>query len=128
MMTDTIPQTNDANRSCAGEPGSAPRWKPMDVCYGDTIRGPRRLILEVSAAHNCSRYTWCCESGDVGRASEWSMKTFEEWIEWLERFSDEITGREMREAREAARSPFTEPESWRGFRERYAATGEPWIQ
>jgi len=23
MMTDTIPQTNDANRSCAGAPGSA---------------------------------------------------------------------------------------------------------
>jgi hypothetical protein len=104
------------------------RWKPMDVAFGDNLLRPRRLILEVSAKYECCRYNTCSESGGVGYHSEHSLMTLEEWLTWLSRFSDELTGRQMREAREAAQAPFTEPQYWTDFRERYRLTGDPFIK
>ena len=105
---------------------SKTRWKPMDVAFGDTLRRPRRLVLEVGK-HECAKYTTCSESDGIGSQPESSMRTLDEWLKWLERFSDDLTGRELREAREAALAPFTEPASWAGFRERYKLTGDPWL-
>lgn len=99
----------------------------MDVAFGDNIRKPRRLIVEIGT-HKGFEYTTCSESDGIGSMPESSMRTLEEWLKWLERFSDDLTGRELREAREAALAPFTEPESWTAFRKRYAETGDPWIQ
>lgn len=99
----------------------------MDVAFGDTLRGPRRLILEVGE-HECCRYTTCSESGGVGYHPESSLRTLEEWLKWIDRFSDDLTGREIREAKEAAQSPFIEPKDWAGFRARYSGTGDPWMK
>ena len=101
----------------------------MDVVFGDTLLRPRRLILEAMAKEGIERasYTTCSESNGVGYHPECALRTLEEWLIWLDRFSDDLTGRQIREAKEAAKAPFTEPASWAGFRERYAATGDPWI-
>jgi hypothetical protein len=96
----------------------------MDVAFGDNIRGPRRLILEVGPEY----YTTCSESGGVGSLPESSLRTQEEWLAWVERFADDLTGRELREAKEAVRAPFIEPECWHAFRHRYAETGDPWLK
>lgn len=107
--------------------GSAFRWKVMDVAYGDNIRNPRRLILEVNPKYPNHCYTTCSESDGIGSHSDHSLRTLDEWLVWIDRFSDDLTGREIREAKEAARAPFTEPKSWAGFRARYAETGDPWL-
>ena len=107
--------------------GSALRWKPMDVVFADNIRRPRRLVLEASETHPCCSYTTCSESDGVGYHSENSMKTLAEWLTWIEKFREDLTGRDIREAIEAATGPFVEPDSWTAFRERYAATGDPWL-
>jgi hypothetical protein len=104
------------------------RWKPMDVAFADNLNRPRNLILEVSDKYEQFRYTTCSESGGSGCHSESSLMTLEEWLKWLERFSDDLTGRQMREAREAVMAPFTEPKFWTAFRERFAATGDPWLK
>jgi hypothetical protein len=100
-------------------------FKPMDVAFGDTITRPRRLVLEVHPESECSRYTTCGESGGVGCTG--ALMTQEEWLKWLDRFNEDLTGRQIREAKEAATAPFTEPKYWVEFRERYAETGVPWI-
>lgn len=101
------------------------RWKPMDVAFGDTLRRPRRLILEV---HGEGRYETCTESDGIGGHSDCSLRSLQEFLVWVDRFSDDITGRELREVKEAARAPFVEPESWAAFRKRYAETGAPWLK
>jgi hypothetical protein len=104
------------------------RWKVMDVAFGDNRLHPRRLVIEVNEKFECCRYTTCCEDGDgIGYCSEHSLRTLDEWLDWLDRFSDELTGREIREAKEAARAEFAEPQSWADFRKRYAETGDPWL-
>lgn len=100
----------------------------MDVAFGDNRRNPRRLILEVSDKYESSRYTCTSGSGGVGSQSDNSLRTLEEWLVWMDRFSDELTGRELRECKEAARAPFVEPQFWTDFRERYAATGDPFLK
>lgn len=97
----------------------------MDVAFGDTLRKPRRLILEVSVP---GRYETCSESDGIGGHSDCSLRTLEEFLQWVDRFSDDLTGRELREVKEAATSPFVEPQSWTDFRERFARTGDPWIR
>jgi hypothetical protein len=104
------------------------RWKVMDVAFGDNIRGPRRLILEVHPGNEYFRYTTCSEGLGVGSHSDHSLRSLEEWLKWIERFSDDLTGRELREAKEAAQAPFTEPKEWTAFRLRYAQTGDPWLK
>lgn len=104
------------------------RWKPMDVAFGDNLRNPRRLILEVSEKYEHSRYTTCSESGGIGSRSDYSLRTKEEWLAWVERFSDDLTGRELREAKEAVNATFVEPDSWAAFRKRYEETGDPWLK
>lgn len=125
-MTDQSPKTI-AGPPLSGAPGSAFRWQPMDMAFGDNLRKPRRLILEVSEKHECCRYTTCSESDGIGYHPESSLRTQEEWLTWIDRFSDDLTGREIREAKEAVRAPFTDPDSWAGFRKRYAETGDPWL-
>lgn len=98
----------------------------MDVAFGDTIRKPRRLVLEIGE-HEQFRYTTCSETDGIGSQPESSMKTLSEWLQWVDRFSDDLTGRELREAKEAALAHFTEPKSWDDFCKRYAETGDPWI-
>ena len=100
----------------------------MDVAYGENIRRPRRLVLEVDPTRECARYTCCTEGQGESYDSEHSLMTFDEWLTWLDKFSDDLTGRELREAREAVRETFTEPPGWRGFRERFATTGDPWLK
>lgn len=99
----------------------------MDVAFGDNLRNPRRLILEVNDKYEHSRYTCCSESGGTGSQSDHSLRTLEEWLVWVDRFTDDLTGREIRECKEAARAPFTEPKYWADFRERYKQTGDPWL-
>jgi hypothetical protein len=103
------------------------RWKPMDVAFGDNIRRPRRLILQVNPKYPNHCYTTCSESDGIGSHSDHSLMTLEEWLTWIERFWDDLTGRELREAKEAARAPFIEPRSWVEFRERYRRTGNPYL-
>lgn len=104
------------------------RWKPMDVAFGDNIRKPRRLVLEVNTKYPNFCYTTCSESDGIGNHSDYSLRTLEEWLAWIDRFADELTGRELRECKEAAKAPFTEPQSWVDFRRRYAETGDPFIK
>jgi hypothetical protein len=123
-----------AQGSLAGANGSAHRWKPMDVAFGDNLHRPRRMILEAYPPTGTGmfdkwwRYTTCSESDGVGSLAEHSLRTKEEWLEWVERFSDDLTGRELRAVKDAARADFVEPDSWRSFRERFAATGDPWLR
>lgn len=106
----------------------------MDVVLGDNIRKPRRLILEAHPPRGDGplekwwTYTTCSESDGVGYHSETSLRTQQEWLDWVGRFSDELTGRELREAKEYVREPFVEPQSWSDFRKRYTETGDPWIR
>lgn len=100
----------------------------MDVAFGDTIRTPRRLVLHVDAGNERFRYSCCTERQGESYCGEGGLMTLDEWLVWLDRFSDDFTGRELREAREAAQAPFTEPPGWVGFRERFAATGDPWLK
>lgn len=119
---------DEAIKFMQAEKKPALRWKPMDVAYGDNIRKPRRLVLEVNPEylHHC--YTTCSESDGVGSQSDYSLRTKDEWLAWVDRFSDELTGKELREAKEAVRADFAEPQSWADFRKRYAETGDPWIR
>lgn len=100
----------------------------MDVAFGDTIRNPRRLVLEVNTKYPNYCYTTCSESGGVGNHNDANLRTLDEWLEWIESFSDDLTGRELRECKEAARAEFTEPESWNNFRVRFSETGDPFIK
>lgn len=100
----------------------------MDVAFGPCIHKPRRLVLEVNAKDDRFRYTCCTQGEGESYDSESSLMTLDEWMTWLDRFSDDLTGRELREAREAVREPFIEPPGWRGFRERFATTGDPWLK
>jgi hypothetical protein len=102
------------------------RWKVMDVAFGDNIRRPRRLILEVNPEYEHHCYTTVSESDGIG--SHPDLRTLDEWLVWVEKFRDELTGREIREAIEAAQSPFVEPQSWTDFRKRYVETGDPWLK
>ena len=110
------------------------KWKLMDVVFGDNLQRPRRLIIEVhppTGTGNFDKwwsYTTCSESGGVGTLSETSIRTREEWLKWVDRFSEDLTGREIREAKEYALAPFAEPQCWTDFRNRYAETGDPWIR
>ena len=124
----------EAQGSLAAPSGSASRWKPMDMAFGDNLHGPRKLILEAHPPSGTGplekwwTYTTCGESGGVGYLSETSLRTKEEWLQWVDRFSDDLTGRELREAKDAARATFVEPQYWLDFRKRYAETGDPWIR
>jgi len=104
------------------------RWKPMDVAYGDNIRKPRRLVLEVNPEYPNHCYTTCSEMDGIGSHSDHSLRTKEEWLAWVDRFSDDLTGKELREAKEAVRADFVEPQSWTDFRKRHAETGDPWMR
>ena len=99
----------------------------MNVVFADNIRCPRRLILEADPKYECAAYAVCSESDGVGYHSRQSLMTLDEWLAWIERFREDLPGREIREAIEAATGPFVEPDSWAGFRARYAATGDPWL-
>jgi len=103
------------------------RWKPMDVAFGANLRNPRRMILEVNKKYPNHCYVTISESDGVRSHSDYSLHTLDEWLIWLERFRDDLTGRELRECREAATAPFTEPQSWTEMRKRYAETGDAFI-
>ncbi len=99
----------------------------MSVAYDRTIERPRRLILAVNMEHESSRYTVCTEDGyGIGYVSERSLRSLPEWLQWADLFVDELTGRELREAKSHAAAPFVEPKQWAEFRARYAETGNPW--
>lgn len=101
----------------------------MDVVYQDVIAAPRILILDVHQSGDYICYEYVSERDGVGSRRECSvMATAEEWLEWLTKFQDEMLGRDYRAAQDRVRTPLVEPKSWAGFRERFAATGCPWIQ
>ena len=100
----------------------------MDVAFGDTLLRPRRLILEAKwSDERAATYATCSESDGVGYHSDFSLRTLDEWLVWVDRFEEDLTGRQIREAKDAAKAPFVEPPSWAGFRQRYAETGDPWL-
>lgn len=101
-------------------------FKPMDVAYANRLRNPRVLVIEVNPQYKTSFYTAISESCGDGYYP--ALKTKEEWLTWVDRFSDDLTGRELREAKEAVRAEFVEPECWSGFRKRFAETGDPWLK
>ena len=107
-----------------------PRWKPMDVVYLGNHRKPRGLVLEVHWWERSKRWTYTVwsesEGNHHGVDESWAM-TQREWLDWLDGFYDELTGKQMREYKEAAKAPLVEPASWTGFRQRYADTGDPWL-
>lgn len=127
-----IPTENNA--AVAPAAGSGPRWNVMQMAFGDTLHGPRQLVLEVHPPRGPGplqkwwRYVTCSECGGIGIHIECSLRTQSEWIDWVDRFSDDLTGRELREAKQAALAEFAEPQWWLDFRRRHAETGDPWIQ
>src|SRR5690348_13946373 len=74
-----------AESSLAAPSCSASRWEPMDMAFGDNLRGPRRLILEAHPPTGKGpfdkwwRYTTCSESDGIGYHSENSLRTQDEW-------------------------------------------------
>lgn len=64
---------------------------------------------------------------NLGHGGVHRPMTREQWLDWLEGFRDELTGREFRECREAAMRDFVEPAEWTNYRKRYAETGSPWL-
>jgi hypothetical protein len=100
----------------------------MDVAFGDNLRSPRRLNTGRSIPVIPRVIPTCSERTGIGSHSDYSLLTLEEWLVWIERFADELTGRELREYKEAARAAFIEPTEWQAFRKRYADTGDPWVR
>jgi hypothetical protein len=127
MEGTTVNETDVPNNKSGGRVPPF-RWKPMDVAYGDNIRRPRRLVLECNPKYPSHCYTTVSETDGVGSHSDYSLMTLEEWLNWIEKFRDDLTGREIREAIEAARAEFVEPKSWGEFRNRFAETGDPWLK
>jgi hypothetical protein len=102
-------------------------YQIMDVAFADNIRRPRRLILEVNPKSPSCLYTTCSEDG-FGTGHNSCLMSLDEWLRWIESFRDELTGKEIRDAIEAAKAPFVEPQGWVEFRTRYQETGNPWIK
>ena len=68
----------EAKHGLSPSAGSTFRWKPMDVAYGDNLRKPRRLVLELNPKYPAHCYTTCSESDGIGNYSDHSMRTREE--------------------------------------------------
>jgi hypothetical protein len=100
----------------------------MDIAFGDNIWKPRRLILSADPKSAWHPYETVSERDGVGSHSDHSLRTLPEWLSWIEKFRDELTGKEIREAIEAAKADFVEPQSWADFRKRYAETGDAFIK
>ena len=100
----------------------------MDIAFGDNIWKPRRLILSANPKSSWHPYETTSERDGVGTDSDQSLMTLAEWLKWIENFRDEKTGKEMRDAIEAAKADFVEPQSWTDFRKRYADTGDAFIK
>jgi hypothetical protein len=103
------------------------RFKPMDVAFDCNRRHPHRLVLEVNPEYHPNHCYHVAGRDWSGSAGVHDLMTRDEWVQWLEKFSDELTGREFRECKEAALGPFEEPQCWADFRKRFAETGSPWI-
>ena len=104
------------------------RFKPMDVVFDCNARNPHRLVLEVNEKYH-PNYCYQVAGKDWhGSAGVHDLMTREEWLQWIERFSDELTGRELRECKQAVLEPLVEPKLWAEFRARFAETGSPWIE
>lgn len=108
---------------------TSPRYKPMDVAFQPVIAAPRVLILTVwQRKDGTASYETVSERDGVGgNSDDHLMATAEEWLEWLTKFQDEMLPPVYRAAQERVRTPLVEPKSWAGFRERFAATGIPWL-
>lgn len=103
-------------------------FKPMEVAFADRLRNPRVLVIEVKPQYKSSHYTAISTGGGDGYYPKTALRTKEEWLAWVERFSDDLTGRELREVKEAVQADFVEPDCWAGFRKRFAETGDPWLK
>lgn len=104
------------------------RFKPMDVVFDCTSRHPHRLVLGVNSKYH-PNYCYEVAGRDwYGSSGVYDLRTREEWLEWIEKFAEDFTGRELRECKEAVMAPFVEPPLWADFRRRFAETGSPWIE
>lgn len=101
--------------------------KLFDVFYGDILRCPRGLVVEIFASY----VTLITESGGERTvrlpASKWQLMDLAEWERFADHLSDDFTPREMREYREHARGPFERPKVWLEFKERYETTGNAYL-
>ncbi len=99
----------------------------MDVVFLGLLRGPRGIVLDV---YHRGKDGWNYTVISQGEGHHYTHECYcmdkEQWKEWATRFQDELTGKDFREIMAAVDESFEEPEFWRGFRERYAATGDPW--
>lgn len=101
--------------------------KLFDVFYRDNLHRSRGLVVEIYAHH----LTLISESGGESSLrlppSKWQLMDLAEWEKFADHMSDDITPREMREYKEAARGPFEWPKVWREFKERYETTGNAYL-
>lgn len=104
------------------------RFKPMDVVFDCNTRNPRRLVLEVNPKYYPNHCYQVAGRDWNGSCGVHDLMTRDEWLRWLEKFRDELKGREFRECMEAALGPFEEPACWADFRKRFAETGSPWVE
>lgn len=95
----------------------------FDVVYQDRIQTPRSLIVEIGPKY----HTVLTEGEGMGHAKPEHFMTLDEWLEWLEKFRDELTGKDFREAQEHARAPLTWSRVWNEFKARYDATGNAFL-
>lgn len=99
----------------------------MEIYYQDTLRKPRVLIVELRSENDIQRADiGLSESGGLSYRLD-NVMTREQWLEWVQKFRDDLTGRELREILEHESAPFVWPQCWNEFRDRYAATGNAFL-
>lgn len=120
-------KTNTTPAPSAETASSAPKVKLFDVFYGDFLRKPRLLVVEIFAGY----LTAISESGGEHNInlppSKWTLMDLKEWTRFADHLADDRTPKEMREYREHASGPFEWPKLWLEFKARYETTGNAYL-
>lgn len=100
--------------------------KLFDVYYGDRLQR-RGLVVEIFANH----LVLITERGGVDYVnlppSKWRLMDLAEWERFADHLAEDITGQELREAKENARASFVWPKEWQDFKTRHDATGNAFV-
>lgn len=101
--------------------------KLFDVFYGDRLRRPRLMVVEIYK----SSLTAISESGGEHTIklppSKWTLMTIDEWQRFAEHLADDITPRDLRAFVDYAMGPFEWPQIWHDFKTRYETTGNAYL-